>query len=59
MDWCWNEHRLMVTGWQLTTCTMAQPALHQMSFIFSSSIYSSLVAPQYRGEEVWVRQWPW
>jgi len=20
---------------------------------------SSLVAPPYRGEEVWVRQWPW
>jgi hypothetical protein len=25
MDWPWNKHRLMVTGWQLTTSAMVQP----------------------------------
>jgi hypothetical protein len=24
-----------------------------------SIVASSLVAPPYRGEEIWVRQWPW
>jgi hypothetical protein len=48
------EHSETWSRWQHGPC----PCDFSLWYIFLT-IWNSLVAPPYRGEEVWVGQWPW